>query len=215
VDEQDIVWITDFSANALVSFNPQTEQFQTFNFATANAAVRQLLGRPGEIWGAESSLDRLFVLYTTPKQTTDLKELIMPENKTKATAESVKDFLDAVPDETKRADSYAILDLMKEVSGFEPQMWGTSIVGFGSYHYKYETGREGDMPMIGFSPRKQNLTLYIMGGFEGYEGLLKRLGKHSLGKSCLYVKRLSDVDVSTLKALVAQSFNYMQDKSKS
>jgi uncharacterized protein DUF1801 len=139
----------------------------------------------------------------------------MSENKTKPTAQSVKDFLNALPDEKKRADCFAIVDLMKEVTGIEPRMWGTSIVGFSSYHYKYESGREGDMPITGFSPRKQNLTLYLMGGFDQHEDLLKKLGKHSLGKGCLYIKRLSDIDQSALKKLVQASVKYMQKKETS
>ena len=92
--------------------------------------------------------------------------------------------------------------MMQEVTGVEAKMWGDSIVGFGSYHYKYASGREADWPLVGFSPRKQNLTLYIMSGFEQYDELLQRLGKHSTGKACLYVKRLADVDLAVLQELV-------------
>lgn len=126
----------------------------------------------------------------------------MAENQTRQTGASVTDFLNALPDEQKRQDSFAILGIMQKVSGMEPIMWGPSIVGFGSLHYKYESGREGDMPLIGFSPRKQNLTLYLMGGFEPHEKLLARLGKHSLGRGCLYIKHLSDVDRSVLVELI-------------
>ncbi len=97
-----------------------------------------------------------------------------------------------------------------QVTKLEPAMWGTSIVGFGSYHYKYESGREGDMPLVGFSPRKQNLTLYIMDGFEGYDRLLGKLGKHSTGKSCLYINKLEDVDLDVLRELVASSYKHMK-----
>jgi hypothetical protein len=134
----------------------------------------------------------------------------MAENKTKATDESVKSFLDGVEDEQKRADAYALLDLMQEVTGEEARMWGTSMVGFGSYHYKYASGREGDAMLAGFSPRKQNLTMYIMAGFDEYESLLDDLGKFKTGKSCLYVKRLSDVDEATLRTLIERSVAHMR-----
>ena len=134
----------------------------------------------------------------------------MSENKTVQTKASVKKFLDGVEHERKRADSYKLLELFGEVTKLEPAMWGTSIVGFGSYHYKYESGREGDMPLVGFSPRKQNLTLYIMDGFEGYDRLLGKLGKHSTGKSCLYINKLEDVDLDVLRELVASSYKHMK-----
>ena len=101
------------------------------------------------------------------------------------------------------------LALMKQVTQLEPQMWGSSIVGFGSYHYKYASGREGDMPLTGFSPRKRNLTLYIMGGLEQYDALLAKLGKHTTGKACLYIKRLDDVHLPTLKKLIQQSVKHI------
>ncbi len=129
----------------------------------------------------------------------------MAQNKTVPTDLSVEDFLNAVPDERKRKDSFAILELMQQVTGLEPTMWGDKIVGFGSYHYKYDSGREGDMMLTGFSPRKQNLSLYIMGGLENYSALLEKLGKHSTGGSCLYIKRLDDVDLQTLKRLIDES----------
>src|SRR6202162_3807200 len=112
----------------------------------------------------------------------------MTENKTTPNDQNVEHFLNAVTDERKRKDSFAILELMKQVTGMEPKMWGSSIVGFGTYHYKYESGREGDMILAGFSPRKQNLTLYNMSGFERLDDLLKKLGKHTTGKGCLYIK---------------------------
>lgn len=134
----------------------------------------------------------------------------MAELKTQPTDDSVVGFLGGIPDEQKRADCFTLVALMKEATGAEPQMWGTSIVGFGHYHYRYESGREGDWFITGFSPRKQNLTLYIMSGFEQYDTLMQQLGKHSVGKSCLYVKHLSDVDLPTLTALVEQSVEHMR-----
>jgi len=136
--------------------------------------------------------------------------MTMSDIKTKVNDASVLEFLHSVPDEKKRQDSLAILALMQEVTGLEAKMWGPSIVGFGSYHYKYESGREGDMPLIGFSPRKQNLTLYLaMGGFDNYDQLMASLGKHSTSKSCLYIKRLSDVNIPALKELMRQSVDHM------
>lgn len=134
------------------------------------------------------------------------------ELKTKLNDASVTDFLNSVEDEQKRNDSFEILRLMREVTKEEAKMWGTSIVGFGSYHYKGASGREGDWMLIGFSPRKQNITLYIMPGFEQYPGLMKKLGKHSTGKSCLYVKRLSDIDMDILKELMTESLKTMKKK---
>jgi hypothetical protein len=129
--------------------------------------------------------------------------------KTQKNDASVHDFLNAVPDETKRQDSFAIVELMRQVTGFEPAMWGDSIVGFGSYRYKYASGREGEWPLVGFSPRKQNLTLYIMSGFTRYDSLVENLGKYKNGKSCLYIKKLEDVDRDLLEELVRQSVAYM------
>ena len=133
----------------------------------------------------------------------------MAELKTKLSDASVEVFLDGIADEAKRRDSYAILAMMQEVTGVEAKMWGDSIVGFGSYHYKYASGREADWPLVAFSPRKQNLTLYIMSGFEQYDELLQRLGKHSTGKACLYVKRLADIDLAVLRELVKLSVEHM------
>ena len=138
----------------------------------------------------------------------------MAENKTTPNNQDVEQFLNRVDDERKRKDSFTILELMKQVTGLEPRMWGSSIVGFGSYHYTYESGREGDMPLAGFSPRKQNLTLYNMGGFERYDDLLKKLGKHTTGKGCLYIKRLDDVDLPTLKSLIEESVKHVKQKAK-
>jgi hypothetical protein len=135
----------------------------------------------------------------------------MAELKTQPTDVSVESFLGTIADEQKRADCFTLLALMKEATGAEPQMWGTSIVGFGHYRYRYASGREGDWFFAGFSPRKQNLTLYLMSGFEQYDALMQQLGKHSVGKSCLYVKRLSDLDMPTLQALVEQSVAHMRE----
>lgn len=129
----------------------------------------------------------------------------MAEMKTKVNDASVRDFLNAVSDEQKRKDSFEILKIMKQVTNEDPKMWGPSIIGFGSYHYKYESGREGDAPIMGFSPRKQNFTLYISLGLGRNEMLLKKLGKYSTGKGCLYIKRLSDVDTDVLKELISES----------
>lgn len=139
----------------------------------------------------------------------------MANVKTKKNDADVDRFLASVADEKKRADSRVVLELMKEVTGEEPKMWGSSIIGFGSYHYKYESGREGDWFLTGFSPRVQSLTLYIMPGFSQYEGLMARLGKYKTGKSCLYIKRLGDVDLAVLKDLVQKSADYIDQKYNS
>ncbi|MEJ2494550.1 MAG: DUF1801 domain-containing protein [Ignavibacteriaceae bacterium] len=138
----------------------------------------------------------------------------MAELKTKKSNASVKKFLDSVPDQKKRQDSFVILDLMKKITKEEPKMWGPSIVGFGNYHYKYESGREGDWFITGFSLRKQNLTVYIMSGFKKFEKLLEKLGKYKLGKSCLYINKLEDVDIRILEKLVFESVKYMLQKYK-
>jgi hypothetical protein len=129
----------------------------------------------------------------------------MAENKTQKTEASVIDFLNTLPEETKRQDSFTLVELLKQVSGNEPKMWGPSIIGFGEMHYKYESGREGDTCLVGFSPRKQNLTLYITGGFPKYADLLGQLGKHKTGKGCLYINKLSDVNLDVLKEIISQS----------
>jgi Domain of unknown function (DU1801) len=129
----------------------------------------------------------------------------MAELKTKQNDASVEKFLNGVADEKKRNDCLTVLEIMKQVTSSEPKMWGTSIVGFGSYRYRYETGRELDWFLTGFSPRKQALTLYFMPGFKGQGELLKKLGKHKTGKGCLYIKRIEDIDLSTLKKLIQQS----------
>ena len=133
----------------------------------------------------------------------------MAELKTKKNDGSVEAFLHSVENEKRREDAFKVLDLMKEVTGEEPKMWGGSIVGFGDYHYKYESGREGDWFLAGFSPRKQSLTLYIMAGFDGYEELMADLGKYKTGKSCLYINKLEDVNLPTLKKLVKKSAEHV------
>ena len=138
----------------------------------------------------------------------------MAENKTQKTGASVEEFLASVESKTRREDGLRVLQLMQEVTGLEPEMWGPSIVGFGDYHYRYESGREGDFFLTGFSPRKQSLSLYIMAGFDAYDGLLSRLGKHRKGASCLYINKLADVDMDVLRQLVQQSFEHARESSE-
>jgi Domain of unknown function (DU1801) len=138
----------------------------------------------------------------------------MAENKTKATNVTVEAFLASVADASKRADALALIDMMQTASNEKPRMWGPSIIGFGSYHYHYESGREGDSPIVGFSPRKAALVIYIVTGFRGAEPLLAKLGKHSMGKSCLYVKRLADVDLPVLRKLIDHSVVAVRAKYK-
>lgn len=126
----------------------------------------------------------------------------MAELKTKPNDADVEAFLAALPDAQKRSDSLVLLDLFRTVTGEPPKMWGTAIVGFGDYHYVYASGRKGDWFITGFSPRKQNLTLYCMGGYEPHGEVLARLGKHKLGKGCLYINRLRDVDLNVLRELI-------------
>ena len=134
----------------------------------------------------------------------------MAENKTVKTGASVDEFMAAVENKRRREDGLVLLEMMRDVSGLDPEMWGPSIIGFGSYHYRYESGREGDMPLIGFSPRKQSLSLYIMSGFDEYHALLGRLGKHRTGASCLYINKLADVDMGVLRELVSRSVEHMR-----
>lgn len=131
----------------------------------------------------------------------------MSELKTKPNDASVEDFIAAVDNETKRQDSFALLEMFTRITGQKPKMWGSSIIGFGMYHYKSErSSQEGDWPLTGFSPRKQNLTLYIMPGFNDYSDLLKDLGKHKTSVSCLYINKLADIDLKVLEKLVRQSY---------
>ena len=136
----------------------------------------------------------------------------MADLKTKAIGKSVEQFLRSVKDKKKRDDCLTVLKLMKQVARTTPKMWGPRIIGFGTYHYKYESGREGDLFLTGFSPRAQSLTLYIMAGFARNDSLMKRLGKFKTGKSCLYIKSLDDVNMSILKKLIEQSVKQMKKK---
>ncbi|MBT9500714.1 MAG: DUF1801 domain-containing protein [Burkholderiaceae bacterium] len=129
----------------------------------------------------------------------------MVEQKTKPTETSVKAYVDAIPDAARRADCLTLIELMSRATGSEPRMWGSSIVGFGSYHYRYASGHEGDAALIGFASRKSDLTLYITPGFDVYQHLLARLGKHRVAKCCLYLKRLADIDLEVLGELIEQS----------
>lgn len=137
----------------------------------------------------------------------------MAEAKTKPTELSVEDFLDKIADERLRQDCVAVTKLMKKVTGAKPKMWGPGIVGFGQYHYRYESGHEGDMCLTGFAPRKPNiLTLYILAGFPEQAALLEKLGKHKAGKGCLYLKKLEDVDQVVLEKLIAGSVDWLKKK---
>lgn len=138
----------------------------------------------------------------------------MAELKTKKNEASVEDFLNKIEDKAIGNDCKKIIEIMQKATNSEPKMWGGSIVGFGSYHYKYQSGREGDWMLVGFSPRKQNLTLYIMDGFTKYGELMSKLGKHKTGKSCLYIKRLSDIDLHVLQELVLESIKGIQARYK-
>lgn len=134
----------------------------------------------------------------------------MAELKTKLTTQDVTEFLHAVPDARRREECFAMLELLREATSFEPRLWGTNLVGFGAYRYTYASGRSGEWPIIGFSPRKSNLTLYIMDGFERYEDLLQRLGQPSHGTSCLYLKNLAKLDREALQTLIRRSVEHMR-----
>jgi hypothetical protein len=138
----------------------------------------------------------------------------MAELKTQPNQGSVVDYLNSVKNEKRRADSFSILELTQEVTGEEPLMWGDSIVGFGTYRYKYASGRQAEWFLTGFAPRKQNLTLYIMSGFSNYEQLLGQLGKYKTGKSCLYINKLEDVDINVLRKLIKESVDHMAETNK-
>lgn len=133
----------------------------------------------------------------------------MAELKTRPTAASVDGLLEGIADDRKREDCRALAGIMRQITGEEPKLWGASIVGFGNYHYVYESGREGDWFLTGFAPRKQDLTLYIMPGFEKYPDLMKKLGRYRTGRSCLYIKSLEDVDQTVLKELIKRSVKDM------
>ena len=135
----------------------------------------------------------------------------MAENKTKATGASVTAFINSIDDTQKRADARKVAAMMRKATGKRAKLWGPSIVGYGTYHYKYASGREGDFLMTGFSPRKQALTVYVIPGFGHFETLMNKLGKYKTGKSCLYIKRLSDVDEKILEQLINRSVKYMRE----
>ena len=136
----------------------------------------------------------------------------MVELKTRATKVSVKDFLNNVADEQRREDAFNVLKIMKKITRKQPKMWGPSIVGFDQYHYRYDSGHEGDMCMVGFSPRSQALTLYVMPGFKGQDTLLQKLGKHKSGKGCLYIKKLADIDPAVLEKIITAAYSHMKKK---
>lgn len=133
----------------------------------------------------------------------------MAKNKTRETSDSVTAFIDAVEDEQKRKDSYQLIEMMKAVTAQEPKMWGPSIIGFGSYHYKYDSGHEGDAPLIGFSPRKAAISLYVFTGLEEHMPLLEGLGKFKMGKACIYVKKLQDLHKDKLMEVMNETINYL------
>ena len=132
------------------------------------------------------------------------------QNKTQETDASVDEYLMQIENDEKRADCFRIREMMERIVGAPAKMWGTAIIGFGNYHYRYESGREGDFMITGFSPRKQALTVYIMAGFGRFDALMKKLGKYKTGKSCLYIKQLSDVDEKVLQKLIDESVRYMR-----
>jgi hypothetical protein len=132
--------------------------------------------------------------------------------KTKPEKTDPEAFISSVESDKRRADAEKLLEMMKRITGEEPVMWGPSIIGFGSYHYKYESGREGDWFLTGFSPRKANLSVYIMAGFDKYENLMSKLGKHKTGTSCLYINKLDDIDLDVLEELIRESLIYMKKK---
>lgn len=134
----------------------------------------------------------------------------MAKNKTTETTYSVTHFINTVEDEVKRNDAFELLKIMHEVTGFEPKMWGTAIIGFGSYHYKYASGHEGDAPLAGFSPRKDAISLYLYSSFENKDELLSKFGKHKTGKSCIYIKKMADIDLEILKQMISTSVNELK-----
>jgi len=134
----------------------------------------------------------------------------MSENKTHPTDDNVTEYINNVDNKRRREDAETLVEVMTDLTGYAPKMWGTSIIGFGSYHYVYDSGREGDNMLVGFAPRKSNLVLYIMAGFEEYDSLLEQLGKHKTGKACLYINKLADVDMDVLKQLITASVEHMR-----
>ncbi|WP_078381184.1 DUF1801 domain-containing protein [Sutcliffiella halmapala] len=135
----------------------------------------------------------------------------MYELKTKETDNSVNEFIENVDSPKKREDAYKLLDIFSETTGYDAKMWGPSIIGFGSYHYKYESGHEGDAPLVGFSPRKAKISLYFAPGEPKREALLKGFGKHTTGKACVYINKMADIDVEVLKELINQSVLFLKE----
>ncbi|WP_286969579.1 DUF1801 domain-containing protein [Flavobacterium sp. UBA4854] len=135
----------------------------------------------------------------------------MAKNKTTETQSSVTDFINAVENEVKKSDAFELLKIIQKATGFEPKMWGPSIIGFGSYHYKYDSGHEGDAPLAGFSPRKTAMTVYFYLPEEKREELLSKLGKHTSSKACIYIKKLTDIDIEILKKIILLSIEYTQN----
>lgn len=134
----------------------------------------------------------------------------MARNKTTETEYSIIDFINTAPDEAKRKDAFELLEIMREVTGFEPKMWGSGIIGYGKYHYRYESGHEGDAPLAGFSPRKDAISLYLTSSFEDKQELLSKFGKHKAGKGCIYIKKLTDIDLVILKSMISASVKEIQ-----
>ncbi|MCC5916558.1 MAG: DUF1801 domain-containing protein [Cryomorphaceae bacterium] len=134
----------------------------------------------------------------------------MAKNKTMPTEVSVSSFIESVENEQKKADSYRIIELMSEVSGFQPKMWGPSIIGFGEYHYTYKSGHSGSAPLLGFSPRKAAISLYVFTGLESHKYLLKDLGKFKMGKACIYIKKLSDIDEQALRSVMESTIGFLK-----
>jgi hypothetical protein len=151
-------------------------------------------------------------LFTGVPNSYNQLNFAMAELKTKPTEITVDSFLDNVPDEKVRRDSYTIIGLMEKITGEKPKMWGPAIIGFGKYHYKYESGREGEICLTGFSPRKGNFSFYVLTGFEGEAELLAKLGKHKAGKGCLYVKKPGDIKLDVLERIITGSIDHLKKK---
>ncbi|WHY87184.1 DUF1801 domain-containing protein [Neobacillus novalis] len=132
------------------------------------------------------------------------------QQKTKETDNSVVEFIESVENPKKREDAYKLIDIFSETTGFEAKMWGPSIIGFGSYHYKYDSGHEGDAPLVGFSPRKAKISLYFAPGDSKREDLLKEFGKHTTGKGCVYINKVADIDIAVLQSIITQSVQFLQ-----
>lgn len=135
----------------------------------------------------------------------------MAKNKTQETELSVNDFILKIEDETKRKDAFTLLEILERVSGFKAKLWGPSIIGFGTYHYKYESGHEGDAPILAFSPRATALTVYLSAGFDLRDTLLEKLGKHKASKGCIYIKKLADIDLGVLENILIQQIKYTEE----